>query len=128
MRKRFIPALLLAAFLAGSVQAEVVSDSLRTTIYYRTASARLELPYMDNDRHLGALGDSIRSLGADPAVVLRRIFIQASASRKERAGANWLKSSDVPMPPGATRQSPSSVTHPSGWYARARWWTVANVS
>lgn len=80
MRKRFIPALLLAAFLAGSVQAEVVSDSLRTTIYYRTASARLELPYMDNDRHLGALGDSIRSLGADPAVVLRRIFIQASAS------------------------------------------------
>lgn len=106
-----------------------MSDSLRTTIYYRTANARLELPYMDNDRHLAALGDSIRSLGADPAVVLRRILIQASASpdgntkynkelarkrgenlrdylkdnlsarqhlshssRKERAGANWLKS------------------------------------
>lgn len=80
MKKRFIPSLLLAALLAGNAQAEIVSDSLRTTIYYRTASARLELPYMDNDRHLAALGDSIRSLGADPAVVLRRILIQASAS------------------------------------------------
>ena len=80
MKKRFIPSLLLAALLAGNAQAEIVSDSLRTTIYYRTASARLELPYMDNDRHLAALGDSIRSLGSDPAVVLRRILIQASAS------------------------------------------------
>lgn len=80
MRKKIIPALLLAALLAGKAQAAIVSDSLRTTIYYRTASARLELPYMDNDRHLAALGDSIRSLGADPAVVLRRILIQASAS------------------------------------------------
>ena len=80
MKKRFIPSLLLAALLAGNAQAEIVSDSLRTTIYYRTASARLELPYMDNDRHLAALGDSIRSLGGDPAVVLRRILIQASAS------------------------------------------------
>ena len=71
---------MLAALLAGKAQAAIVSDSLRTTIYYRTASARLELPYMDNDRHLAALGDSIRSLGADPAVVLRRILIQASAS------------------------------------------------
>lgn len=79
MRKRFIP-FLLAALLAGNVQAEVVSDSLRTTIYYRTASARLELPYMDNDRHLAALGDSIRALEADPAVQLRRIRIQSSAS------------------------------------------------
>ena len=79
MRKRFIP-FLLAALLAGNVQAEVVSDSLRTTIYYRTASARLELPYMDNDRHLAALGDSIRALEADPAVQLRRIRIQTSAS------------------------------------------------
>lgn len=80
MRKRFIPSLLLAALLAGKAQAGIVSDSLRTTVYYRTASSRLELPYMDNDRHLGALSDSIRSLGADPAVMLRRIFIQASAS------------------------------------------------
>ena len=80
MKKRIIPSLLLAALLVGSAQAGIVSDSLRTTIYYRTASARLELPYMDNDRHLAALGDSIRSLGADPAVVLRRILIQASAS------------------------------------------------
>lgn len=80
MRKKIIPSLLLAALLAGKAQAGIVSDSLRTTIYYRTANARLELPYMDNDRHLAALGDSIRSLGADPAVVLRRILIQASAS------------------------------------------------
>ena len=79
MRKKIIPSLLLAALLAGKAQAGIVSDSLRTTIYYRTANARLELPYMDNDRHLAA-GDSIRSLGADPAVVLRRILIQASAS------------------------------------------------
>lgn len=78
--KKIIPSLLLAALLAGKAQAGIVSDSLRTTIYYRTANARLELPYMDNDRHLAALGDSIRSLGADPAVVLRRILIQASAS------------------------------------------------
>lgn len=80
MRKKIIPSLLLAALLAGKAQAGIVSDSLRTTIYYCTANARLELPYMDNDRHLAALGDSIRSLGADPAVVLRRILIQASAS------------------------------------------------
>lgn len=80
MRKRFIPSLLLATLLAGSAQAATVSDSLRTTVYYRTASARLELPYMDNARHLSALGDSIRALGADPVVVLRRIRIQASAS------------------------------------------------
>lgn len=80
MRKKIIPSLLLAALLAGKAQAGIVSDSLRTTIYYRTANARLELPYMDNDRHLAALGDSIRSLGADPAVVLRRILIQGSAS------------------------------------------------
>lgn len=80
MRKKIIPSLLLAALLAGKAQAGIVSDSLRTTIYYRTANARLELPDMDNDRHLAALGDSIRSLGADPAVVLRRILIQASAS------------------------------------------------
>ena len=80
MRKRIIPSLLLAALLAGKAQAGIVSDSLRTTVYYRTASARLELPYMDNDRHLSALGDSIRALGADPAVVLRRIRIQSSAS------------------------------------------------
>ena len=76
MSKKIIPSLLLAALLAGKAQAGIVSDSLRTTIYYRTANARLELPYMDNDRHLAALGDSIRSLGADPAVVLRRILIQ----------------------------------------------------
>lgn len=88
MRKRFIPSLLLAALLAGKAQAGIVSDSLRTTIYYRTASARLELPYMDNDRHLAALGDSIRSLGADPAVVLRRILIQASASPDGNTAAN----------------------------------------
>ena len=80
MRKRFIPSLLLAALLAGGTHAASVSDSLRTTVYYRTASARLELPYMDNDRHLSALGDSIRALGADPAVMLRRIRIQSSAS------------------------------------------------
>lgn len=80
MRKRFIPSLLLAALLTGKVQAGIVSDSLRTTVYYRTASARLELPYMDNDRHLSALGDSIRALGADPAVLLRRIRILSSAS------------------------------------------------
>ena len=80
MRKKIIPSLLLAALLAGKAQAGIVSDSLRTTIYYRTAYVRLELPYMDNERHLAALGDSIRSLGADPAVVLRRILIQASAS------------------------------------------------
>ena len=86
--KRFIPSLLLAALLAGKAQAGIVSDSLRTTIYYRTASARLELPYMDNDRHLAALGDSIRSLGADPAVVLRRILIQASASPDGNTAAN----------------------------------------
>jgi len=52
MRKKIIPSLLLAALLAGKAQAGIVSDSLRTTIYYRTANARLELPYMDNDRHL----------------------------------------------------------------------------
>lgn len=80
MRKRFIPSLLLATLLAGSAQAATVSDSLRTTVYYRTASARLELPYMDNARHLSALGDSIRALEADPAAVLRRIRIQSSAS------------------------------------------------
>lgn len=90
MRKRFIP-FLLAALLAGNVQAEVVSDSLRTTIYYRTASARLELPYMDNDRHLAALGDSIRALEADPAVQLRRIRIQTSAS--PRGTASLIRSS-----------------------------------
>ena len=88
MRKRFIPAMLLATLLAGSAQAEIVSDSLRTTVYYRTASSRLELPYMDNDRHLGALSDSIRGLGADPAVVLRRILIQASASPEGNTKAN----------------------------------------
>ena len=33
MKKRFIPSLLLAALLAGNAQAEIVSDSLRTTIY-----------------------------------------------------------------------------------------------
>ena len=80
--------MLLATFLAGSAQAEIVSDSLRTTVYYRTASSRLELPYMDNDRHLGALSDSIRGLGADPAVVLRRILIQASASPEGNTKAN----------------------------------------
>lgn len=80
MRKRFIPSLLLATLLAGSAQAATVSDSLRTTVCYRTASARLELPYMDNARHLSALGDSIRALEADPAAVLRRIRIQSSAS------------------------------------------------
>lgn len=80
--------MLLATFLAGSAQAEIVSDSLRTTVYYRTASSRLELPYMDNDRHLGALSDSIRGLGADPAVVLRRILIQASASLEGNTKAN----------------------------------------
>ena len=80
MRKRFIPSLLLATLLAGSAQAATVSDSLRTTVYYRTASAWLELPYMDNARHLSALGDSIRALEADPAAVLRRIRIQSSAS------------------------------------------------
>lgn len=80
MRKRFIPSLLLATLLAGSAQAATVSDSLRTTVYYRTASARLELPYMDNARHLSALEDSIRALEADPAAVLRRIRIQSSAS------------------------------------------------
>ena len=88
MRKKIIPAMLLATLLAGSAQAEIVSDSLRTTVYYRTASSRLELPYMDNDRHLGALSDSIRGLGADPAVVLRRILIQASASPEGNTKAN----------------------------------------
>ena len=88
MRKKIIPAMLLATLLAGSAQAEIVSDSLRTTVYYRTASSRLELPYMDNDRHLGALSDSIRGLGADPAVVLRRILIQASASPEGNTAFN----------------------------------------
>ena len=80
--------MLLATLLAGSAQAEIVSDSLRTTVYYRTASSRLELPYMDNDRHLGTLSDSIRGLGADPAVVLRRILIQASASPEGNTAFN----------------------------------------
>ena len=80
MRKRFIPSLLLAVLITGKAQAGIVSDSLHTTVYYRTASARLELPYMDNGRHLGALSDSIRSLGTDPTMELRRIRIQSSAS------------------------------------------------
>lgn len=80
MRKRFIPSLLLAALLAGSAHAETVSDSIRTTVYYRIASARLELSYMDNGTHLEALTKDIRSMGADSTVALRRIHIFSSAS------------------------------------------------
>lgn len=88
MRKRFISSLLLAALLAGGAQAGTVFDSLRTTVYYRTASARLELPFMDNASRLNALADSLRGLGADPAVTLRRIRILSSASPEGNTSFN----------------------------------------
>ena len=80
MRKKIIPSLLLAALLAGGAHAEAVSDSLRTTVYFRMASSRLELPYMDNAAHLETLTKSIRNVGADSTVVLRCIRILSSAS------------------------------------------------
>lgn len=80
MRKRFIPSLLLGLLLAGNAHAAAVSDSLRATVYYRTAKSRLELPFMGNAANLKGLVDGIRSMESDSACKVRRINILSSAS------------------------------------------------
>ena len=80
MKKKLIPSLLLAAMFATTAHAQTVADSICATVYFRLASARIELPYMDNAAQLKAFTECIRRMGTDPVAAIKSIRIVSSAS------------------------------------------------
>ena len=72
--------MLLPTTLVANAYAGTVSDSLRTTLYYRSGYSLLELSYMDNAAKLETLKQGIRSIGDNPNTVLQHIKILSAAS------------------------------------------------
>ena len=82
MMKKIVMVMLLPTTLVANAYAGTVSDSLRTTLYYRSGYSLLELSYMDNAAKLETLKQGIRSIGDNPNTVLQHIKILSAASRK----------------------------------------------
>ena len=80
MKKKLIPSLLLAAMFATTAHAQTVADSICATVYFRLASARIELPYMDNAAQLKAFTECVRRMGTDPVAAIKSIRVVSSAS------------------------------------------------
>ena len=55
MMKKIVMVMLLPTTLVANAYAGTVSDSLRTTLYYRSGYSLLELSYMDNAAKLETL-------------------------------------------------------------------------
>lgn len=80
MMKKIVMVMLLPTTLVANAYAGTVSDSLRTTLYYRSGYSLLELSYMDNAAKLETLKQGIRSIGDNPNTVLQHIKILSAES------------------------------------------------
>ena len=70
MVKKIVMVMLLLTTLVANAYAGTVSDSLRTTLYYRSGYSLLELSYMDNAAKFETVKQGIRSIGDNPNTVL----------------------------------------------------------
>ena len=88
MVKKIVMVMLLPTTLVANAYAGTVSDSLRTTLYYRSGYSLLELSYMDNAAKLETLKQGIRSIGDNPNTVLQHIKILSAASPEGNSKLN----------------------------------------
>ncbi len=88
MMKKIVMVMLLPTTLVANAYAGTVSDSLRTTLYYRSGYSLLELSYMDNAAKLETLKQGIRSIGDNPNTVLQHIKILSAASPEGNSKLN----------------------------------------
>lgn len=88
MMKKIVMVMLLPTTLVANAYAGTVSDSLRTTLYYRSGYSLLELSYMDNAAKLETLKQGIRSIGDNPNTVLQHIKILSAASPEGNSQLN----------------------------------------
>ena len=86
--KKIVMVMLLPTTLVANAYAGTVSDSLRTTLYYRSGYSLLELSYMDNAAKLETLKQGIRSIGDNPNTVLQHIKILSAASPEGNSKLN----------------------------------------
>ena len=66
MMKKIVMVMLLPTTLVANAYAGTVSDSLRTTLYYRSGYSLLELSYMDNAAKLETLKQGSEASGTTP--------------------------------------------------------------
>lgn len=88
MVKKIVMVMLLLTTLVANAYAGTVSDSLRTTLYYRSGYSLLELSYMDNAAKLETLKQGIRSIGDNPNTVLQHIKILSATSPEGNSKLN----------------------------------------
>ena len=88
MMKKIVMVMLLPTTLVANAYAGTVSDSLQTTLYYRSGYSLLELSYMDNAAKLETLKQGIRGIGDNPNTVLQHIKILSAASPEGNSKLN----------------------------------------